>query len=41
MYTYNLPWDEVLGSVEDFMAGFGGLVSATKAQQIEKKILLV
>lgn len=28
----NLPWEEVLGSVEDLIAGLGGLVSATEAK---------
>lgn len=28
----NLPWEEVRGSVEDLIAGLGGLVSATEAK---------
>lgn len=31
---WTLPWDDVLGSVEDFMAGFGGLESAEKGSSI-------
>lgn len=29
---FNLPWDEVLGNVEDLIAGLAGLVSALKSR---------
>lgn len=34
------PWEEVRGSVEDFMAGLGGLVSATQALHTKKSTKL-
>lgn len=36
----NLPWEEVLGRVEDFIAGFAGLVSAAESRNSKKQKLV-
>lgn len=38
----SLPWDDILGSVEDFIAGFGGFESAgVSIQRIEQPIISI
>lgn len=36
-----IPWEDILGNVEDLMAGFGGLESADKFKRNNVNLLVL